>query len=223
MAKKKVLIWDMDGTLRTLSLKGLMEAYRAIINYAGKNPGEFFTDDLVSFLQWFSSNWWDNIVRIGCTDTHFVEEISKIFHKIYDPHVQLFPWVGATIPQLASKYTQTILTSSDGASVVAFLEKENPSLLSYFQVVVGSEQIERQIKPNPRGINVIKQQIGPFLDYIIIGDSHHDIRAGENAGIQTGLVEWGAMSNIERGSHQWENLNPDYVFEKPEDILTQLL
>lgn len=42
MAKNKVLIWDMDGTLRSLSVVGLIKSYKVIIKYAGKNPSDFF-------------------------------------------------------------------------------------------------------------------------------------------------------------------------------------
>lgn len=216
-----MLIWDMDGTLRLLSLTGLIKSYREIIKYAGKNPNDFF-NDTASFLKWFSHYWWDNMISIGRTDDKFIKKTTELFHEIYDPHIYLFPWVINTISQLSPKYRQAIFTSSRGSKVTAFLRKSDSNLLCYFHPIIGSEHV-KNIKPNPEGIEkIIKYlQILPS-DCVIIGDTRHDFYAGKSAGIKTGLVKWGAVAT---GMEQWENLlklTPDYIFENPEDLLTLL-
>ncbi|MGB2962525.1 MAG: HAD-IA family hydrolase [Anaerolineales bacterium] len=71
-------------------------------------------------------------------------------------------------------------------------------------------------KPHPEGIQIALDFFNISPDKILfVGDTEYDIKAGKSAGVHTGAAMW--------GGHTKETLtasNPDYIFQKPSQILT---
>ncbi len=206
---KRVIIWDLDGTLRSASSIGLHIAYQAILRAKGKNPDDYFTD-LESFLKWFNHDWHRAMEKIDGKPYVCEPAIDKLFHEIYDPHVALFPWVKNFLPIISEKYLNAVLSSSSELSI----KKELVGVASYFDVIVGHESTT-YLKPHPEGIFFILNELQvEHHDAIIIGDNTPDILAGKAAGIWTGAVGWGLGDPEEIRA-----LHPDWYFETPEQLM----
>lgn len=207
----KLIIFDFDGVLRDASWNHLYSAYKKLVEAMGKNPEIFFTN-LASFKKWYNIDWHKNEIRILGLDEYVPSpEFNRIFHENYDPLLGIFPWVPDALAHLSKKYTLVIFSSSSRLSVKTALG----DLSRFFSLIVGSEDVTR-LKPHPEGVflalNITKTAADETL---MIGDMNVDYLAAKNAGVKTGLVKW--------GMGEWEdltNLKPDYLFEKPEDLLS---
>ncbi len=203
-----LIIFDFDGPLRSISWRGLLFAYRAIIRYKGKDPARFF-NDMDEFKKWYQVDFRKNLKDIGGIKREDFPIINKIFHSHYDHRISLFPWVPGLLRGLSNRHEMAILSSSSTASVKASLT----GLQRFFSVIVGSDDV-KNIKPDPEGIETILERTewDPSRA-LIIGDTDADIEAGKRAGIKTGIVGWGLC--------EWKDLialDPDYKFKNPEDL-----
>ncbi|MCK9351597.1 MAG: HAD-IA family hydrolase [Candidatus Paceibacterota bacterium] len=205
----KLIIFDFDGVLRDASWRYLYDAYKVLIETAGKDPDSFFTD-VDSFRKWTNMDWHKNEERIFGGAYVPNPEFDKKFHAAYDPNIKLFPWVSDTLAQLSQKYALAMLSSSSKASI----EKELGELSRYFSFVLGAEDVVR-LKPDPEGVQKIVKLTGAKeSETLMIGDMSVDFLAGSGAGAKTGLVKWGLGD--------WEDLlalKPDFLFEEPGELL----
>lgn len=66
-------------------------------------------------------------------------------------------------------------------------------------------------KPDPSGLNLIKEKLNVNPDEIIyIGDHYNDMLCSKNAGVRFGYAKW---------DNDLPELDTNYVFEKPIDVL----
>ena len=85
----------------------------------------------------------------------------------------------------------------------------------FFDVIVALDDVERA-KPDPEPVYKALDQLQASPDEaIMIGDNHHDILAGKNAGTITAGVAWSI-----KGKEHLATFNPDYMLEHISDILT---
>ena len=205
-----LIIFDCDGVLRSISLKGLFEAYVAIISYKGKDYREFFTD-IYSFGKWFSHDWYDNLRRIGGFSENEFAMATKIFHEHYDKYVSVFPWVRDILDDLSKRHKLALLSSSSIASVRGSLGDS----CDLFSLMVGNGEVSK-IKPHPEGVHLIVDRLaGQREDTIMIGDGEVDILAGKSAGVKTGAVGWGGITELD----DLKKLSPDMIIHTPADLL----
>ncbi len=207
--KKKLLIFDCDGVLRSFSWVGIFAAYREIFSFAGK---EFIFHEMEEFQLWFNTDWHVNIENIGGIKRENYAEIGRIFHRIHDPHIETFPWVERIFGELSKEHIIVVLSASFSESV----RKSLASSSRHISLFIGAENV-KNIKPHPEGIyNAIKAFPTRSDEVVMIGDTEMDILAGKNAGVWTGAVDWG----LRRIGNYLVNLDPDYVFHSPEDFLS---
>ncbi len=70
-------------------------------------------------------------------------------------------------------------------------------------------------KPHPEPIEKALQELGSSAEEsIMVGDNHHDILAGKNAGVLSAGVAWSA-----KGREHLEHYEPDFMLEKMPDLL----
>jgi HAD superfamily hydrolase (TIGR01509 family) len=205
-----LIIFDCDGVLRSVCWKALYEAYLVTVAYLGKDPADFFKNS-GEFRKWYDSDWHKNLDRIGVPYKDKIPLINKMFHDIYDPAIQTFPWVTEILGELSSTHTIAVLSASASVSVRKSLKDSE----RYINIIVGCDQVKK-IKPHPEGINYIIDKLGAKVSQtLMVGDMDADILAGKNAGVLTGAVSWGLTgSEKEMLEH-----NPDFIFSRPEDLL----
>jgi pyrophosphatase PpaX len=86
-------------------------------------------------------------------------------------------------------------------------------LAAYFPVVVGVESTIRH-KPDPEPVRFALAQLGASADQaFFVGDSPHDIAAGNAAGVTTVAALWGAFSR-----EALERARPRYVLDRIEGL-----
>jgi HAD superfamily hydrolase (TIGR01549 family) len=207
----KLIIFDFDGVLRSMSWEYLYDAYWKLTLAMGKNPDAFFPN-IASFKKWFDNDWHKNEMRIMGDEKYVPRpEFNKIFHQHFDANLKMFPWVPETLSHLSKKHILVILSSSTKESV----QKALGDLSRYFFHIIGAEEVTK-LKPNPEGVFLALKITNTLAsEAIMIGDMHVDYHAGKSANVKTGLVKW--------GFGEWENLvalKPNYLFEKPEDLLS---
>jgi pyrophosphatase PpaX len=99
-------------------------------------------------------------------------------------------------------------------SVSAHRHLQSQELTQLFDVVIAGDQCTN-IKPHPEPFIKALEALGLAPgDAIGIGDSEHDIHSARAAGMMTVGACWGALS---RG--KLLAAKPDFVAEKPEDLL----
>jgi len=207
----KLIIFDFDGVLREITWQDIYDAYIKLAMAMGKDPKSFFTN-LVSFQKWYDIDWHNNEMRIMGEEVYQPRpEFNRIFHEHFDPTLKLFPWTETVLKKLSEKYILAILSSSTKESV----KKELGELTKYFSHITGAEEV-KSLKPSPEGVLLtLSLTKTSSNDALMIGDMNVDFLAGNSVGTKTGLVKW--------GMGDWEDLvalNPDYLFEKPEDLLS---
>jgi pyrophosphatase PpaX len=129
--------------------------------------------------------------------------------------ISLFPGVRELLDALkAHAIKMAIVTNRLRETTVRGLRHFN--IESYFGSVVCCDEAEKN-KPNPEpawlALNDLESGIASAL---FVGDSQNDILCGYNAGIKTVRVAWAVATDEDHGA---EAAAPDYIIEKPADLL----
>jgi len=206
-----MVILDCDGVVRSASWEGIFQAYVEICRFLQTNHILLFSN-VREFRGWFNSDWRQNVSRLGITDMSVVPALNELFHEVYDPYIQVFPWVEEIVVQLSRRTPVAMLSSSMASSVLRSLGE----IAENFSLVLGCEHVTR-LKPHPEGIHRILEQCGATPEETwMIGDADVDILAGKNAGTRTAVVTWGLTDSLT----ELMALDADRIIEKPEDLLS---
>lgn len=204
-----LIVLDADGVILNASWEVLYRAYQEVIFDLGKTTEEFFKD-INQFKKWWNPNWRTNNRNLGIINE---KRASMIFYRAYGPSAFIFPWAEEIVKKLAENNLLAILTNGSKNNVLRHTGK----IINYFWQVVSAEDVKK-LKPDPEGLNIIARAASRLgvkkKDILFIGDTMEDVMAGRAAEVKTGAVKWGLGDWDELCS-----LNPDYKFEKPEDLL----
>lgn len=211
--KSSLIVFDFDGTLANSTWGGLCRAYQAMIEKVCKKDPRIFFKNVEEFKRWHSHDWAYNHDRIGLLP-EMEKEAKEIFYEIYDKYVWIYPWVADLTRKLEDRYRFAILTNRSGRSAEKLLD----GLAEKFIVIIGEEDMDGRLKPDPEGLWMILEQLRVSPENaIMIGDVKNDILAGQNAGAKTGFVRWGfgKLRDV-------RSLKPNFIFRKPEELLLKL-
>ena len=91
-------------------------------------------------------------------------------------------------------------------------------LAPYFELVLGAQPERYALKPDPAGIRFILEELAVAPQQaLILGDSTHDIEAGQAAGLRTGAVTYGY-----RPAEALAAAGPDFMIGRFEDLCLYL-
>ena len=145
------------------------------------------------------------------------EELLSAFRKYYKAYEQenltLFPQIKEVLQNLRHSGKKLYVVSSKHSTALKrnleFLE-----IASYFEGVIGSDQVENY-KPAPDGVLYIVKQYGLSTHQtVMIGDAIFDIQMGKAAGVQTCAVTWGAHDAAELADQ-----HPDFLIKQVDELL----
>jgi pyrophosphatase PpaX len=205
------LLFDLDGTLiNTNDL--IVASFTETLNHY--YPGRYQREDILPFM---GPPLYDSFYSI---DPERVDEMVARYRKHnlehHDSLVTEFKGVYETIRTLKENGYKLAIVSTkkrDGIEKGLRLTK----LDEFFQVVIGLDDVEKA-KPDPEPVLKALDLIGSVPEEaIMVGDNHHDILAGQNAGTKTAAVAWSL-----KGREYLAQFNPDYMLETMPDLLTIL-
>ena len=197
---QKAIIFDCDGVLRTFSWRGVYQAYCVI--------GEYFDIDFVglcpdvdTFRARYSHDWRRNMRMMGIYDETQYPKVNE-----------MFAWVPEIFEQLSCEYIVTVYSNSAAKSVIDSLGIAANNCAA----ILGHDEV-KELKPKPEGILKIMEMfnLAP-QNTIMVGDADVDIMAGQNAGVNTALVTWGAVDSKD----EINSISASKVLHTPRELLT---
>lgn len=147
----------------------------------------------------------------------FEEEMVKTYrahnHKYHEEYVSLFPNVIETIEQLQKHYIKMGIVTAKMRNAVN-LGMVLTGLDKYIHTVVTVDDVKHS-KPHPESVFKAMEQLkAKAQTTLIVGDNHHDILAGKNAGIRTAGVAWS-----HKGEEYIKSYEPTYILYDMTDLL----
>jgi pyrophosphatase PpaX len=206
--KINTILFDLDGTLINTN-ELIIESFLHTLN--SYYPSKYQRADVLPFL---GPTLYDTF---GSLNPEKMEEMVKVYrkfnHEQHDLLVTEFETVFDTVKTLQEQgFKLGIVTTKIRDTVNMGLKLTK--LDQFFDVVVTLDDVEHA-KPHPEPILKALAQLGSSPEEtIMVGDNHHDVEAGKNAGTRTAGVSWSVKGREYISSH-----NPDYLLEKMSDIL----
>lgn len=206
--KLTTILFDLDGTLiNTNDL--IIESFLHTLNHY--YPGKYEKEDVLPFMgptltETFSS-----------MDPEKTEEMITVYrkfnHEQHDLLVKEFDTVYETVRTLKENgFKLGIVTTKILDTTRMGLDLTN--LGQFFEVVVTMDDVTHA-KPDPEPVLLALEKLGSLPEEsIMIGDNHHDIDAGKNAGTLTAGVAWSA-----KGAEHLMGYKPDYMLNRMSDLL----
>jgi pyrophosphatase PpaX len=146
-----------------------------------------------------------------------VEELITTYREFniahHDDLTKNFAGMAETLQELHNAaMPMAIVTSKSSETALRGLKLFNMD--QFFSVVIGANECSKH-KPDPEPVQkaLERLRLSP-KDCLMIGDSTFDIISARAAGVQTAAVRWTYVP--------WEDIvqaKPDYILEKPEDLL----
>lgn len=131
----------------------------------------------------------------------------------HDELVTEFPYVRETLAQLhAAGVKLGVVTSKIRRTTEMGLRLTG--MYDYFGTIVTVEDVEKP-KPDPEGIRrALRELGGDASTAIMVGDSHYDIEAAHNAGVQSVAVSWSL-----KGREYLKRYEPTQIIDDIREIL----
>jgi pyrophosphatase PpaX len=209
--KVNTLLFDLDGTLINTNDLILASFQHTLDHYY---PGQYKREDAIQFL---GPPLYDTFVKM---DQNRVDEMIETYreHNLshHDQLVTEFEGVYETIEALHKQgYKLGIVTTKLRHTVNMGLKLTK--LDQFFDVVVTLDDV-KHAKPDPEPVLKALELLGAKPEEaIMVGDNHHDILSGQNAGTKTAGVAWSI-----KGVEYLQSYKPDYIFDNMRDLLTIL-
>jgi pyrophosphatase PpaX len=210
MPAYQTVLFDLDGTLidsvdlivdsylHTFRTHGLRESSREeILAGLGRPLRSIFgqwTDDPVTMDAWIA--------------TYRDYNLSN-----HDARVTAYPGAIAMVRQIRSAGCRTALvTSKNHAGAIRGLALVG--LVDAIEVIVGADDVTHP-KPHREPVDRALAQLGmPQDGCLFVGDSHHDVFSGHEAGVHTAGVTWGPFDRA-----HLEAAGPTYYCDRPSELL----
>lgn len=206
--KINTVLFDLDGTLINTNELIISSFLHTLHTYY---PNQYKREDVLPFI---GPSLHDTFSSI---DKDRVEELIQCYrqfnHDHHDELVEEYETVYDTVKILREKgYKIGIVTTKIRETTNMGLKLTK--LDSFFDVIVTIDDVEN-VKPHPEPIQkAIRLLEAKPEETLMVGDNHHDIVGGKNAGVKTAAVAWTI-----KGREYLESYNPDYVLEKMSDLL----
>ncbi len=134
-------------------------------------------------------------------------------HARHDQLIRSFPGIESVLEELKRRGAQLAIVTSKSRDTVNMAFR-TIQVEHFFETVVATDDTEFH-KPHPQPIMLAMRRLDADAgESVYIGDSPFDIEAGQAAGIATAAVGWGIFPAV-----RLKELEPDYYFDKPEEIL----
>ena len=208
MSRITTILFDLDGTLINTNDLIISSFLHTLNHYY---PGQYEEEDVHPFMGPPLEE------SFGGLDPDKMEEMCAHYraynHEHHDSLVTEFEGVFETVKTLYDNgYKLAIVSTKVRDVVLKGLDLMN--LRPFFDVIITLDEVENA-KPHPEPIEKALVLLGSSpSEAIMIGDNHHDILAGKNAGVLSAGVAWSA-----KGREHLAHYEPDFMLENMRDLL----
>ncbi|MFI8687937.1 pyrophosphatase PpaX [Rossellomorea sp. NPDC077527] len=208
MSRITTILFDLDGTLINTNDLIISSFLHTLNHYY---PGQYEEKDVHPFMGPPLEE------SFGELNPEKMEEMCAHYraynHEHHDSLVTEFEGVYETVQTLHQHgYKLAIVSTKVRDVVLKGLDLMN--LRPFFEVIITLDEVENA-KPHPEPIEKALIALGSSPDEaIMIGDNHHDILAGKNAGVLSAGVAWSA-----KGREHLAHYEPDFMLDNMKDLL----
>ena len=204
----RLIMFDMDGTLIN---SGTMIANS--VNHVRQNLGLHLMEK--DFILQNVNDPRVNSSSFFYGTNDFTQEQRVLFETFYKKNclkdLEIYDGIKDLLEELKDDFILSVATNANSAFANKMLEHLN--LSSYFSSVLGFNDVTKA-KPHPEMINKILDIHNiPKEKAQVIGDSHKDIQAATNAGVDSVLVNWGFSNHKENVAQNVKELRVE-IFKK---------
>ncbi len=194
MAGYRTVLFDLDGTLLDTAAMIITSLRHALALHLDYDPGDAL------LLAGIGTTLHDQLrehairARSRSVDEALVRGLAETYiehnHGIHDALVGAFPGVVEVLDHLRGAGVRLGIVTSKGKAI-AERGLDLCGLRAHFEVVITAEDVERH-KPHPEPVHTALRALGVSAAHaLFVGDSPHDVNAGNAAGVATGAALWG--------------------------------
>jgi pyrophosphatase PpaX len=204
------VLFDMDGTLLD-SIELIVEsAMHAFAARPGPAPTRAEWQALIGTPL-------DRMLRPWALDEADVQFLRAQYRQFQAEHhdrlVRLYPGVESTLRELHGRgHPMAIVSSKLDAGIRRSMDHFD--LTRYFDVIIGIEHTANH-KPHPEPVELALRLLNVGArEAVFVGDSPHDVEAGNAAGVPVIACTWGAYSREEIAAArpaQWIDAMPELL------------
>jgi pyrophosphatase PpaX len=219
-APLRVALFDFDGTLvntTPLILRCFHETWREVCELIN-DEAEYirtFGLPLQTALEQMAARYAaaGRIVERATLVDELIAAYRGFNECWHDEMIEAVAGVAETLPALKARgWRLGIVTSKKRVGLERGLRLFG--LAELFDVTICAEDSLIH-KPRPEPLLLAMQRLAANADETVyVGDSTHDLVAGHAAGVRTAAAAWGPFPRAEL-----EQLQPDYLLERPEELL----
>lgn len=200
----KLFLFDFDGVLADS-----LEVYEKTVTDCLKDIKQPLIKNREEFLELFEDNFYESLKRKGVDLDVFMKAAEDILAQVKIKDMKPFPAMAPVIEELHKSNCLIVVSSNDYASIKEALDYFHYD--DYFRDILGSDFM---FSKKEKILYAAKKYQTPLNDIYYIGDTTGDIKEGKQAGIKTVGVTWGWHSKEKMAAAQ-----PDYLFDKPQELL----
>jgi pyrophosphatase PpaX len=209
----RAVLYDFDGTLAD-STELIMRCYRHTMR---EHLGHVPPDE--EWLSGFGMTLETQLRRFARDDAEFegmLESYRSHQNTIHDELLRPFPGAAETVAELERRGVGlAIVTSKHRRGALRGMEL--CGIVSHFDVIVTPEDVVEP-KPHPEPVLFALRKLGVAPEEaLFVGDSPHDIAAGQAAGTRTAGALWGPFPRA-----TLEAARPDVLLREQADVLRLL-
>ncbi|MGD7025057.1 pyrophosphatase PpaX [Rossellomorea vietnamensis] len=209
MSKKiTTVLFDLDGTLINTNELIISSFLHTMNTYF---PDQYKREDVLQFM---GPPLEESFIKVN---PDAVEDMVKTYRAYnlekHDSLVTEFEGVFETVQTLSQNgYKLAIVSTKIRDVVIKGLKLTN--LDQFFDVIITLDEVENA-KPDPEPVQKALSALDSTPEEsIMVGDNHHDVLAGKNAGTLSAGVAWSA-----KGREYLDQYEPDFMLETMADLL----
>ncbi|EIJ80584.1 pyrophosphatase PpaX [Bacillus methanolicus PB1] len=206
--KINTVLFDLDGTLIDTNELIISSFLHTLEKYY---PGQYKRADVIPFMGPTLEETFEGINK------DLAEDLAKTYREFnisnHDLFVKEFDGVYETVRVLKENGIKLGIVTTKRLDV-ALKGIKLTKLDELFDCLVAIDHVKKP-KPDPEPILLALEQLQSVPEEtLMVGDNHHDILAGKNAGTKTAGVAWSL-----KGKDYLAQFEPDYMLNNIADLL----
>jgi HAD superfamily hydrolase (TIGR01549 family) len=205
----KLIIFDLDGTLVDSSKLSKMTFYEVVSRF-GYDPSLYWD----TYRKTSGLPLEEQLRRTIPALVDKKDEYLRLYLEVHKTFIKKAVEKYLGIDEMLRKITipKAIFTAKNGTSANVIIK----DILQVDFDYISTHEMRKFHKPNPEPLLDICQRFNVKPEEALyVGDGIHDIECAKNAGVASMAITWGQYYTVE----ELKSLKPDYIVDKPEEIL----